>query len=248
MQLTSLQTLSARKRSRAGHRAGPGPPPWCGRLAAVGRCGCGGSRRAGTGASIAGGSRARVRSSFTVAPPAGTRFVETVEADPFALLSPTARSSRWRRSGRMGARASGFAPCRRPSRWALAGTEGADSVFWSPDGRSLGFFAGSKLKRIDVQGRHRRAVVRRARGHWQERHVGTRRTPAVRGGRWGRDLSHLDSRRAARCRREARLRRRELDACSGRRFFRTASASVSGKDFSQRTTDARGGRGRRRAK
>ena len=35
---------------------------------------------------------------------------------------------------------------------ALAGTEGADSVFWSPDGRSLGFFAGNKLKRIEIQG------------------------------------------------------------------------------------------------
>ena len=34
----------------------------------------------------------------------------------------------------------------------LAGTEGADSPFWSPDGRSLGFFAEGKLKRIEVSG------------------------------------------------------------------------------------------------
>jgi hypothetical protein len=34
----------------------------------------------------------------------------------------------------------------------LAGTEGADFPFWSPDGRSLGFFAGGKLKRIDLAG------------------------------------------------------------------------------------------------
>ena len=34
----------------------------------------------------------------------------------------------------------------------LAGTEGASSPFWSPDSRFLGFFAGSKLKKIDVAG------------------------------------------------------------------------------------------------
>lgn len=34
----------------------------------------------------------------------------------------------------------------------LAGTDGATYPFWSPDSRSLGFFAGSKLNRIDVSG------------------------------------------------------------------------------------------------
>ena len=34
----------------------------------------------------------------------------------------------------------------------MPGTEGASSVFWSPDGRSLAFFAGGKLKRIDLPG------------------------------------------------------------------------------------------------
>ena len=34
----------------------------------------------------------------------------------------------------------------------LAGTEGSSLPFWSPDGRSLGFFADQKLKRIDVAG------------------------------------------------------------------------------------------------
>jgi Tol biopolymer transport system component/tRNA A-37 threonylcarbamoyl transferase component Bud32 len=33
---------------------------------------------------------------------------------------------------------------------ALAGTEGASFPFWSPDGRTVGFFADDKLKRIDV--------------------------------------------------------------------------------------------------
>jgi Tol biopolymer transport system component/tRNA A-37 threonylcarbamoyl transferase component Bud32 len=35
---------------------------------------------------------------------------------------------------------------------ALPGTQGASLPFWSPDGRTIGFFAGDKLKRIDVAG------------------------------------------------------------------------------------------------
>jgi Tol biopolymer transport system component len=34
----------------------------------------------------------------------------------------------------------------------IAGTEGASSLFWSPDGRLIGFFAGGKLRRIDISG------------------------------------------------------------------------------------------------
>ncbi len=34
----------------------------------------------------------------------------------------------------------------------LAGTEGAIQPFWSPDSRSIGFFAGGKLRRIDLSG------------------------------------------------------------------------------------------------
>jgi Tol biopolymer transport system component len=34
----------------------------------------------------------------------------------------------------------------------LAGTDGATYPFWSPDSRSIGFFAGGKLKRIDTAG------------------------------------------------------------------------------------------------
>jgi len=34
----------------------------------------------------------------------------------------------------------------------VAGTEGAGGLFWSPDSRSVGFFAGDKLKRVDIGG------------------------------------------------------------------------------------------------
>jgi serine/threonine protein kinase len=34
----------------------------------------------------------------------------------------------------------------------LPGTEDADSAFWSPNSRSIGFFAGGKLRRVDIDG------------------------------------------------------------------------------------------------
>jgi eukaryotic-like serine/threonine-protein kinase len=43
---------------------------------------------------------------------------------------------------------------------ALPGTEGAAYPFWSPNSRSIGFFADGKLKRIDVQGRGVQEVAR----------------------------------------------------------------------------------------
>ena len=55
---------------------------------------------------------------------------------------------------------------------ALAGTEGASSPFWSPDSRFLGFFAGGKLKKIDVSGGPPITVCD---------------APAGRGGAWNRD-------------------------------------------------------------
>ena len=56
---------------------------------------------------------------------------------------------------------------------ALLGTEGATYPFWSPDGRSLGFFAQGKLKRIDVSSGRSAQIVADA--------------PFGRGGAWNRD-------------------------------------------------------------
>jgi serine/threonine protein kinase/Tol biopolymer transport system component len=53
---------------------------------------------------------------------------------------------------------------------SLPGTEGALFPFWSPDGRSLGFFAGDKLKRIDLAGGPATVLCD---------------APAGRGGSWG---------------------------------------------------------------
>lgn len=54
----------------------------------------------------------------------------------------------------------------------LARTNGAADPFWSPDSRSLGFFADGKLKRIDVGGGAVQVLAN---------------TPLARGGTWSRD-------------------------------------------------------------
>lgn len=54
---------------------------------------------------------------------------------------------------------------------AIPGTEGAIFPFWSPDGRSLGFFADTKLKTIDVNGSAAQEIAN---------------APFGRGGAWGR--------------------------------------------------------------
>jgi Tol biopolymer transport system component len=55
---------------------------------------------------------------------------------------------------------------------ALAGTEGASLPFWSPDARTIGFFAADKLKRIDVAGGSPLVVAD---------------APTPRGGAWNKD-------------------------------------------------------------
>jgi dipeptidyl aminopeptidase/acylaminoacyl peptidase len=88
---------------------------------------------------------------FTIQPPEGGNFVNALEATAFAFSPDGTQLAyvAWEPKGgrRAWVRAvSGFEG--RP----LAGTEEASSVFWSPDGLSLGFFAGSKLKRVDPSG------------------------------------------------------------------------------------------------
>jgi serine/threonine protein kinase/Tol biopolymer transport system component len=54
----------------------------------------------------------------------------------------------------------------------LANTEGANFPFWSPDGKSLGFFAEGKLKRLDISGGPVQTLAD---------------APSGRGGTWNRD-------------------------------------------------------------
>jgi Tol biopolymer transport system component len=43
-------------------------------------------------------------------------------------------------------------PFDQPMAQPLAGTAGAAFPFWAPDGRAIGFFAGGKLKRVNLGG------------------------------------------------------------------------------------------------
>ncbi len=60
-----------------------------------------------------------------------------------------------------------------PRAEVLRGTEGAELPFWSPDGKSVGFFAGGELKRIAITGGPPQTVAPA--------------TPDVRGASWGAD-------------------------------------------------------------
>jgi Tol biopolymer transport system component len=60
-----------------------------------------------------------------------------------------------------------------PKAEVLRGTEGAELPFWSPDGKSVGFFAGGELKRIAISGGPPQTVAPA--------------TPDVRGASWGAD-------------------------------------------------------------
>jgi Tol biopolymer transport system component len=65
-----------------------------------------------------------------------------------------------------------------PEAQPVAGTERASSPFWSPDGRSLGFFADARLKRVDLaDGSVRTLAI----------------APSPLGGAWGKDGNILFS-------------------------------------------------------
>jgi Tol biopolymer transport system component/predicted Ser/Thr protein kinase len=81
-----------------------------------------------------------------VAAPLDTQFAGAVAVSPdgsqlaFTALSSDGNVALWLRSLESVAARS------------LPGTEGASQPFWSPDSRSLGFFAGGKLKTIELSG------------------------------------------------------------------------------------------------
>jgi Tol biopolymer transport system component len=111
---------------------------------------------------------------FTMGPPASAAFTLTGTAIPsitvsvspdggtlvFVANEPGAPASLWMRS------------LQSLDAVKLAGTEGATHPFWSPDSRSIGFFAGGSLKRVDIAGGTPRTIAENTNG---------------RGGTWNRD-------------------------------------------------------------
>jgi WD40 repeat protein len=87
-------------------------------------------------------------------PPPETRveLVTPATTDPVSFaLSPDGRQLVFVASGD-GASRLWLRPLDKTTAQPLAGTEGASYPFWSPDSRSVGFFADNKLKRIDLAG------------------------------------------------------------------------------------------------
>ena len=85
-------------------------------------------------------------------PPANATFDLTGDFAGPPVLSPDGTSIAFAAAGTDGKTALWIRPMNLLEAHLVAGTEGAIFPFWSPDGRSLGFFADSKLKTIDVNG------------------------------------------------------------------------------------------------
>lgn len=87
--------------------------------------------------------------AFVVQPPPGTMFNYLITA---SAISPDGRFLVFRVAARSGAASLWLRPLDSTSARPLPGTESGDFPFWSPDSRSIGFFAGGKLQRLDVVG------------------------------------------------------------------------------------------------
>ena len=103
-------------------------------------------------------------------PPEKTTFNLTGDAAGPPVLSPDGASIAFAATGADGKTALWVRPTNALEAHALPGTEGAIFPFWSPDSRSLGFFADSKLKTIDLEGGSAQVVCD---------------VPLGRGGAWG---------------------------------------------------------------
>ena len=88
---------------------------------------------------------------FAVPPPAGGRFAGNVERT-FLSLSPDGSQLAFVAGVGSNPSQVWLRPISALEARPIPGTEGAQSVFWAPDSRSFGFFAGNKLKRADVSG------------------------------------------------------------------------------------------------
>jgi eukaryotic-like serine/threonine-protein kinase len=99
---------------------------------------------------------------FLIAPPAGVLFTHDVVATNMAI-SPDGRHLAFVASSQ-GRRQIWLRDLDAVSARPLEGTEGGSSPFWSPDSRSLGFFADRKLKRLAISGGAPQAIAEAVNG------------------------------------------------------------------------------------
>jgi serine/threonine protein kinase len=88
---------------------------------------------------------------FSVPPPASTTFSYSLEVS-FLAVSPDGSQLAYVASNPQGDRRIFLRPLSALEARPLPGTEGANSLFFSPDGKSIGFFAQGKLKRVEISG------------------------------------------------------------------------------------------------
>ena len=86
---------------------------------------------------------------FSVMAPPGTTLIENAQA---MAISPDGRTLAFAATDSAGTFRIWLRPLESLEAKVLDGTEGAVQPFWSPDGRSLGFFANMKLKKVSVTG------------------------------------------------------------------------------------------------
>jgi eukaryotic-like serine/threonine-protein kinase len=88
---------------------------------------------------------------FTVPPPAGAGFYSSQWANGFAV-SPDGSQLAFVAADSSGVRRIWIRPLAALEPRQLAGSDDATSLFWSPDGGSIAFFAAGTLKRLDLAG------------------------------------------------------------------------------------------------
>jgi len=86
---------------------------------------------------------------FVILPPEGENFTAEIGSQ---AISPDGRQVVFAAAAADGVPMLWVRPLDSLATRPLAGTEEASMPFWSPDSRSIGFFARGKLKRIDVAG------------------------------------------------------------------------------------------------
>ena len=169
---TAAQGMSGQRREAtiARYRRCPVQPHWrrfAGCWPRVGSRGDGvrvsGWRLAGVGLVVVAGSvalgmslRRPIASAISqpvrlaVPPPPDTQFANDVERIAYAL-SPDGSQLGFV-TDKQGATRIWMRPLSSDTARPIAGTEGARSFMWSPNGNAIAFFAGDKLKRIDLGG------------------------------------------------------------------------------------------------
>ena len=96
--------------------------------------------------------------AFSVEPPPGVVFNYLITA---TAISPNGRMIVFRAAGEGKTPSLWLRPLDSLSARQLAGTTGGDYPFWSADSKSIAFFAGDKLERIDLQGGPPHRALRR---------------------------------------------------------------------------------------